>query len=342
VSARRWLPSYLALVLFWGCSFLFNEWALRSFSPVAVAFGRIALGGVTVGVVVLARRLPVRLHRAQVLDLLVLAAFLTAVPFALIALAQTRVTSILAGLLNATTPLWTAMAVVVLLPQERGTRRQTAGLLLGFVGIAILLGVWDLDGLDAVGALAMIAATACYGFGTAWMRARFTSSDLSGASLSFVQVAMAGLLLAPLLPLGGAPQQVLPESVVALVGLGVLGTGVAYVLFWRVVRAAGATTGATITYLIPLVSTALGIVVLGEPLTWNEPVGGLVVLLGVALAQGLLGRPRSTPPAESDPDAPLPTRPAGAGRRPRGPGADPAPPGTSPPAPAPPRAGSAG
>jgi drug/metabolite transporter (DMT)-like permease len=309
VSSRRWVPSYVALVFFWGCSFLFNEWALRSFTPLQVAFGRIALGAVTVGAVVLVMRVPVRLHRAQVVDLLVLATFMTAVPFALIAFAQTRVTSILAGLLNATTPLWTAVAVALLLPLERGTRRQVLGLVIGFAGIAVLLGVWDLDALDGLGALAMIAATACYGFGTAWMRARFTSSDLSGAALSFVQVTFAALLLLPLVPVGGAPTQVLPESVVALVALGVLGTGIAYVLFWRVVRSAGATTGATVTYLIPLVSTALGIAVLGEPLTWNEPVGGLVVLLGVALAQGLLGGAR---PAAEAPDAPSPaaSRPA--------------------------------
>lgn len=301
MSRRTWVPAYLALVLFWGCSFLFNAWALRSFSPLQVAFGRIVLGALTVGAIVLVMRLPVRLHRGQVLDLLVLGAFLTAIPFALIAFAQTRVTSILAGLLNATTPLWTAIAVVLLLPLERAGRRQLAGLVVGFAGIAVLLGVWNLDELDGLGALAMLGATACYGFGTAWLRARFSGADLSGAALSFVQVLFAALLLVPLVPIGGAPAAVLPESVVALVGLGVLGTGVAYVLFWRVVRDAGATTGATVTYLIPLVSTTLGILVLGEPLTWNEPVGGAIALVGVALAQGLLGRGRQPVPASLRP-----------------------------------------
>jgi drug/metabolite transporter (DMT)-like permease len=292
VTRRSWLPAYLALVLFWGCSFLFNAWALRSFTPVQVAFGRIVLGALTVGTIVALMRLPVRLHRGQLLDLLVLGALLTAIPFALIAFAQTRVTSILAGLLNATTPLWTAIAVLLLLPLERAGRRQVSGLVVGFAGIAVLLGVWNLDDLDGLGALAMLAATACYGFGTAWLRARFTGSGLSGAALSFVQVLLATALLAPLVPFGGAPESVQPESALALVGLGVLGTGLAYVLFWRVVRVAGATTGATVTYLIPLVSTTLGILVLGEPLSWNEPVGGALALVGVALAQGLLGRGR--------------------------------------------------
>ena len=289
MSRRLWLPSYLGLVLIWGCSFLFNEWALRSFSPLAVAFGRISLGALTLVAVLLALRQPVRLQRSQLLDLVVVAAVITAVPFVLIAFAQTRVTSILAGLLNATTPLWVAIFVALLIPAERATSRQVTGLLVGFAGIAVLLGVWDLDTLDVPGTLAMLGATACYGLGTAWMRGRLADTPLSGASLSAVQLVIASALLLPLVPLGGAPEEIRPESVVALLGLGVFGAGVAYVLFWRVIRTAGPTIAATVTYLIPLVSTTLGILVLGEPLSWNEPVGGAIALVGVALAQGLLG-----------------------------------------------------
>jgi drug/metabolite transporter (DMT)-like permease len=296
VSRRGWLPAYLTLVVFWGCSFLFNEWALRSFSPLAVAFGRIALGMLTLGLLLLLARQRVQLRRSDVVDLLVVAAVLTAIPFALIAFAQTRVTSILAGLLNATTPLWTAVAVGLLIPSERPDRRQLVGLGVGFAGIAVLLGVWDLQALDTLGALAMLLATACYGLGTVWVRRSFTGSNLSGASLSFVQLVFASVLVLPFVPLGGAPGAIEPESVLALVGLGVFGTGLAYVLFWRVVRTAGATVAATVTYLIPLVSTTLGILVLGEPLSWNEPVGGVIVLLGVALAQGLLGTRRAASP----------------------------------------------
>jgi len=292
------MPSYLGLVVIWGCSFLLNELALRSFSAIAVAFGRIGLGAVTMVLVLLATRQRVRLQRSQVLDLLIIAAVLVAVPFVLIALAQTRITSILAGLLNATTPLWAAVFVALIIPAERATRQQVIGLLLGFVGIGVLLGVWNSAGLDVPGVLAMLAATACYGFGTAWMRHRLAGSSLSGASLSAAQTVFASALLLPLLPLGGAPESIRPESVLALVGLGVFGTGLAYVLFWRVVRSAGPTIAATVTYLIPLVSTTLGIVALDEELYWYQPVGGAIALVGVALAQGLasaLRRPRARP-----------------------------------------------
>lgn len=300
MSRRDWLPSYLGLVLIWGCSFLLNEIALRSFSPVAVAFGRISLGALTLALVLVALRQPVRLARAQLLDLVVVAAILTAVPFALIAFAQTRVTSILAGLLNATTPLWVAVFVALLIPVERATRQQGLGLLIGFLGIGVLLGVWDVEALDVVGVMAMLGATACYGLGTAWMRWRLADSALSGASLSTVQLSIATVLLLPVLPLGAAPDSpVSLQSVLALVSLGALGAGLAYVLFWRVVRSAGPTVAATVTYLIPLVSTTLGVLVLGEPLTWNEPVGGAIALVGVALAQGLVGSRRRRAPATS-------------------------------------------
>jgi drug/metabolite transporter (DMT)-like permease len=292
VSRRDWLPAYLALVLVWGCSFLFNELALRSFSPIAVAFGRISLGALTLVIVLLVMRQPIRLQRSELKDLVVVAAIITAVPFTLIAFAQTRVTSILAGLLNATTPLWVAVFVAVLIPLERATRQQRLGLLLGFVGIGVLLGVWDVDTLDMVGILAMLGATACYGFGTAWMRWRLADSSLSGASLSGVQLVLATAIVLPVVPLGGAPSEIRPESVLALIGLGALGAGLAYVLFWRVVRTAGPTIAATVTYLIPLVSTTLGILVLGEQLTWNQPVGGAIALVGVALAQGIIGAGR--------------------------------------------------
>lgn len=293
MSRRDWLPAYLALVLVWGCSFLFNELALRSFSPIEVAFGRISLGALTLVIVLLAMRQPIRLKRSELKDLVVVAAIITAVPFTLIAFAQTRVTSILAGLLNATTPLWVAVFVAVLIPLERATRQQRLGLLLGFVGIGVLLGVWDVDTLDMVGILAMLGATACYGFGTAWMRWRLADSSLSGASLSAVQLVLATALVLPVLPLGGSPDEIRPESVLALIGLGAFGAGLAYVLFWRVVRTAGPTIAATVTYLIPLVSTTLGILVLGEQLTWNQPVGGAIALVGVALAQGIIGAGRS-------------------------------------------------
>jgi drug/metabolite transporter (DMT)-like permease len=287
-SQRAWLPAYTALVLIWGLSFLFNSLALRAFTPVQLTWGRVLLGGATLGLVLLASRSRPAVARRDLGDLVVLAVTLSAAPFLLIALAQERITSILAGMLNATTPLWAMLFVALLVPAERPGRRQVAGVLVGLVGIGVLLGAWRIDAVDWVGTAAMLGATACYGFGSAWSRLRLTSTGLSGTALSAVQLSLAALLLTPLMLAGApwpTPSAALPWPVVAVLMLGVFGAGLAYVLFWRVIRSAGALVATTVTYVIPLVSTAAGVLVLGEPLVWHEPVGAVVVLAGVALTQ---------------------------------------------------------
>lgn len=291
--ASAWLGRWLGLVALWGCSFLLVAVALEAFTPVQVATGRVVLGGAALAVLLAVRRAPLpRPTRRELLDVAVVGVSLSALPFACIALAQTRITSVLAGLLNATTPLMTALAVLALLPGERPDRRQAAGLLLGFGGLAVLLGVWDLGTVDLVGVALMLTATLGYGVGTTWTRLRLAGSPLAGVVLPALQLAVASAVLVPVALLTGplplrAPGEGLLLPALALVALGVGGTGVAYVLFWRVIAVAGATRAATVTYAVPVVSTALGVLVLSEPLRWHQPVGGVVVLLGVALTQRL-------------------------------------------------------
>ena len=287
MNARVWVPAYTALVGIWGLSFLFNAVALRAFTPVQLTFCRVGLGALTLCLMLVLTRTRPSLRHRDVGDLVVLALTLNAVPFLLIAFAQQRITSILAGMLNATAPLWALLFVTLLLPAERPGRRQVAGVLLGLLGIAMLLGAWDIAAVDWLGTAAMLGATACYGLGSAYSRLRLTSTALSGTSLSAVQLTLAALLLAPLSCMGTWPDAsaVLPWPALAVGMLGVFGAGVAYVLFWRVIRSAGAVVATTVTYAIPLVSTAAGVLILGEPLHWYEPVGALVVLAGVALTQ---------------------------------------------------------
>lgn len=292
---RSWVPSYAALVLIWGLSFLCNAVALRALTPMQLTFARIALGATTLVLVLLAARVRPVVRRRELADLVVLAVTLSAAPFLLIALAQERITSILAGMLNATTPLWALLFVSILLPQERPGRQQVAGVLVGLLGIAVLLGAWRIDAVDWVGTAVMLGATACYGFGSAWSRLRLTSTELSGTALSALQLSVAAALLAPLVLIGGPvadPGALLPWPVVAVAVLGIFGAGLAYVLFWRVIRSAGAVVATTVTYAIPLVSTTAGVLVLGEPLLWHEPVGAVVVLAGVALTQATARSPR--------------------------------------------------
>lgn len=298
MSTRGWLAPYLLLTVVWGSSFLFIEVGLEALTPAQVAFSRVALGAVVLVVFLAVRRtgLP---HGWRTWKHLVLVGLtFSAIPFLLFAWAQTEISSILAGIWNATTPLWAVLMGLLLVPGVRPTRSVVGGLALGFLGVVVVLGPWAAldDQLDRgllLGTAACLGATACYGFSVTYMGKYLVGA---GAARHPVQYPAAQLLVATaalsvvVVPLGDAPTSIPVPAVLAMLGLGVLGTGFAYVLLYRVVSLAGATTASTVTYLIPVVSTGLGIIVLGEALTWNEPVGAVLVLGGAWLT-----RPRAAP-----------------------------------------------
>ncbi|HWB35421.1 MAG TPA: DMT family transporter, partial [Rugosimonospora sp.] len=156
-SSRSWLPAYLALALIWGCSFLFIGVGVTQLHPAYVTLARLAIGAFTLLAICAATR--TRLPRDPRLwaHLLVVAAIMNAAPFSLFAFGEQRVSSILAGIWNATTPLVTLVVLLVVLPQERPTRRRVAGLVLGFVGVLVVLGVWQ-----GVGGTALTGQLMCF------------------------------------------------------------------------------------------------------------------------------------------------------------------------------------
>jgi len=286
-STKSWLPAFIICAVSWGSSFLFIHVALESFTPSEVALGRVAVGALVLGAMLLVMRQRPRFTRKGLGSIALVALALSVVPFVLIPLAQQHITSILASLLNATTPLWTALFVALMIPHEKATRLQVVGLVIGAFGIAVLLGAWNVDEIPVAGALLMLAATACYGVGGVLSRMFLSSVKATPTGLSAAQMAMSAVMLAPVAFVsgGGDTAPVHGSAVWALLALGVFGTSFAYALFYRVVRAAGATTAASVTYVVPIIATFLGIVVLSEELTWYEPVGAVVVLAGVWLAQ---------------------------------------------------------
>ena len=297
-ATRGWLGPYLLLAGLWGCSFLFIATALQSFTATQVAFGRIAIGLALLVVVLLVRRERVRLQRRHIGDFVLVGAVMTAIPFVLFGLAEERVSSVLAGLVNATTPLFTALFVALLIPAERPDRLQLGGLVIGFGGIAVLLGIWDAGAIDLAGGLMLLGATFCYGIGNAWGRFRLTSTGLSTVGVPAVQLLVGALIVLPFAVAAPRTEPLTLPAALSVLALGLGGTGLAYVLFWRVMAIAGATVTASVTYVIPLVSTALGVLVLHEALHWYEPVGGAIVLAGVALTQlGAARRRRRVPVA---------------------------------------------
>ena len=282
-----WQAQFIALAATWGASFMFIKVLDRRWAPIDVALGRCALGAVTLWLLVWLRGESPRFERRVWLHLVVAALLFNVFPFTLYAFGETRVSSVLAGLWNATTPLFALLAILAAFPEEQPDRARVTGLAVGFLGAALVLGPWrNIGSAELVGDLACAGAAACYGIGFPYTRRYLAGRTQSGTSLAAAQLLCATVLLALFAPLARAPTLDLGlDAVGSLLGLGALGTGIAYILNYAVVRAAGSTTASTVTYLIPVFSTLLGILVLGEALHWNEPLGAAVLICGIAVSE---------------------------------------------------------
>ena len=289
-SSRAWLPGFFALGIVWGSSFLFIEWALQAFTPVGVAFLRGALGSLSL--LAFAAVLKVELPRKPIewFHISVLAVLLNAAPGFLFAFGQQYVTSVMAGILNATTPLMTLLVMTLVFRAERVTANQIVGLLAGFFGVALVSGV--LHGLGEnkiIGVAALLGATFCYGLSFPYARRFVTPLRYSNTALATAQVTASAVILLPFALIGGfvsAPLSVTP--VIGVVLLGVLGTGFAYIWNYRNMKLAGSAIASSVTYITPVVAAVLGVAFLGEHLSWDQVAGGLLVLLGAAMIQNRL------------------------------------------------------
>jgi len=204
------------------------------------------------------------------------------------------VSSILAGIWNATTPLLTLLVALAVLPEERPSRQRVAGLLVGFAGVVVVLGPWSgIGGSSLAGMLAGLGAASSLGIGFAYTRRVLAGRPESAASLAAAQVTCGALQLAVIMPFtDGMPDALGLDVALAMLELGAIGCGLGFIVNFGIIRAAGATAAATVNYIAPVFATVLGVVVLGEAVSWNQPVGAAIILSGVAVSQGLLWRRR--------------------------------------------------
>jgi drug/metabolite transporter (DMT)-like permease len=289
----RWPAQLLLLALIWGASFMFIKVELDAgIAPVHIAFLRCAFGAPALLLILWATKDRLPRDRALLRHLVVLGTLMNAAPFALFAYGETEVSSLLAGIFNALTPLMTLLFSIGLLPEEPVTGEKLAGLGVGFLGVLVVLAPWHgLGGGSLAGALACIGAACCYGLAFPYLRRHVSGRPETGVAVSAAQVTIGGLILLVFTPFAGLPDEVPGVwAWLSILALGALGTGVAYILNFNVVRQAGAQTGSMVTYLVPVFAVIFGVTILGEPLSWHEPVGGALIITGVALAQGVLRR----------------------------------------------------
>lgn len=282
-----WIPAYITLGIVWGCSFIFIKLGLEILTPFGVAFVRCALGALALLIYAKLRGISLPKDRMVRFHLWVVAIFINVIPGIFFALAETAVTSILAGIINAVTPLMTIIAILVINREEKPKPSQLLGLLLGFLGVLTVLGAWRGLGDNPLWAiLALLLAVSCYGISFPYTRKYVIPLKIQSESLMAMQLTLAAVTLLPLFVFNGISKyEYRTGPVLAMIGLGVFGSGFAYLWNFKVMQQAGSAIASSVTYLTPLVAIIVGLIFLNESITWNEPVGALIVLLGAAIAQ---------------------------------------------------------
>lgn len=283
------LGELVLLAALWGASFLFMRLGAYEFGPLALAFVRVGLATALL-LPLLASRGSLGALRTHWRGLLLVGALNSAIPFALFSFAALSITAGLSSIVNATTPLWTAVVAFVWLRQGL-TRLRVLGLLIGFAGVAFL--AWDKasfkPGADHTGLWAVLAcavATLCYG-----LAANATKRYLSGVpplAVATGSQAAATVLLA--LPAAWHWPAALPGAVAwgSALALASLCTALAYLMYFRLMSRVGPTNAVSVTFLIPLFAILWGWLFLREPVTAQMVMGGAIVLVGIALALGLV------------------------------------------------------
>ncbi|MFF9019957.1 DMT family transporter [Streptomyces eurythermus] len=282
-----WRLRFGLLSLIWGFSFLLIKVGTEGYAPFQVTLGRLVFGTAVLGVAMAVKR--ERLPRGTRLwgHMAVAAFLLNALPFSLFAYAELTIPSTLAGICNATSPLWGMALSLVALSEDRPTRVRVAGLGLGFLGVLTVLGVWQgFHGLDATGTAMALLASLSYPVGWIYVRRTLAGTGNSHLSMTGGQLLLATVQLAVVTPLfAGVPGHYPLVPLLAVAALGALGTGLAVLIQYGLVAEVGPTTAQMVTYFIPVIATAAGVAILGESLRWTTPVGAVIVLAGAALTQ---------------------------------------------------------
>ncbi|GAB3845043.1 DMT family transporter [Nesterenkonia populi] len=292
-SEPKLLPlQFAALALAWGSSFLFIKIGLEGLSPMQVVTARMGIGALALLAILVMQG--VRLPRSAQFwgHITMVSVFLCILPFSLFAWAGQFISSGLSSIFNATTPLMTLLVTLVALRTERPNRLQLIGLALGLMGALVVLAPWRMLGPENLAPLtaqlACLGATASYGVAFVYLRKFVSPLALPTVAVATAQVGVGAVVLVGALPLSGQPPMLLTPSVVAsMLSLGIAGTGLAYIWNTNIVAGWGANVASSVTYLAPVVGVALGVLILGESVAWNQPIGALGVIAGIMITRRL-------------------------------------------------------
>jgi len=292
ISPTQWL-FLIALSILWGGSFLFVGIAIADLPPLTIVLARVAIAALLLLPLLPANGLTVPRAAAEWRPFLVMAILNNVIPFTLIATAQREVTSGLASVLNATTPLFTLLITHAFSGEEKLRANQLAGVLVGILGIAVLTGPEAIFGRTSslLGMALCIAACLSYGFAAHWGRRLRATPPLLSAFCQLVCSTVVLAILAGAIDRPWLLQTPSPRTAVAILGLAALSTSLAYVIFFHILSVSGASNVMMVTLLIPVSGILFGVHFLDEPLVARHAAGALVIGCGLLLVDGRLALP---------------------------------------------------
>ncbi|ASA24643.1 DMT family transporter [Paenibacillus donghaensis] len=279
--SRKDLSILISLALAWGASFLFMRIASPEFGPVFTTELRVTLAAAALLLYALLtrRKLGILKHWKS---FLILGALNAALPFTLICMAELHLNASLAAILNATTPMFTALAAWGTLGEKPGWSR-IIGLIIGMTGVAVLVG-WSpvpLEGRVLLSVIFSLGAALAYGFGGLY--ASRMGRGLEPLSLAIGQQLGASVVLLPLAVIFVPREMPSSAAILSVIGLALLCTSVAYLLYFRLIRSVGAVKTVSVTFLVPVFGILWGVLLLDEPVYVNTVVGLVIILLSVTL-----------------------------------------------------------
>ncbi|TCZ75689.1 DMT family transporter [Paenibacillus albiflavus] len=276
----------LMLSLIWGGSFYFIKMLLHDFGPWTIVFLRSSCGLAVVVLIMLVFKKPFGWRTIPWIPMVIMALINTAIPWSIIGFSETRLSSSMASILNATTPIWTVV-IGILFFRQVSNRNQWLGLAIATIGMIVLLGITpgSVTSVDLLGFVCMLSAACCYGFGSQLSKrllSKYSMYQITFGTLltSSVSSAIIAFTMEPI----SFSHLVAPNNLPMIVGLGVFGSGFAYILYYFIVQKGSPEFASMVTYLVPSTALIWGYALLNEKIEWNMIIGLLIVLAGVFLA----------------------------------------------------------
>ena len=294
MGLNQWLM-LITLSILWGGSFFFVEVALNDLPAFSIVAFRVVISAAVLWAIVFMLKLPIPKSLGIWASFLLMGLLNNAIPFSLITWGQVQVSAGLASILNAAVPFFTVVVAGVLLPDEKVGPLKIIGVLIGFFGVAVMIG---LPGAQTdyyvLAQFAILASGLSYAFATTYGR-RFKRLGVHPIVLAGAQAITASLVMIPIaLSVDGAPSlsAIGLTSILALLGLGVVSTAIAYILFFKILESAGAVNVSLVTLLIPISAILLGVFILQERLEVIHLIGMGLIAIGLSFVDGRLWRSR--------------------------------------------------